>query len=121
MRGKEKLEMTTAFRLLAILAVALGPGAAAAQAPAPQVVLDNPSVRIAVITLPPGVGTGRYQGIEAEVGIVVEGDVALESPLGRTLLRPGAAYWLPGLTPHDLRNEGRRPARIYEIFLKRCD
>jgi len=113
--------MATALRLLAILAVALLNGAATAQAPAPQVILDNPSVRIAVITLLPGVGTGRYQGIEAEVGIVVEGDVTLESPLGRTALRPGNAYWLPGLTPHDLRNESQRPARIFEIFLKRCD
>ena len=78
-------------------------------------------MRIAVINLLPGVGTGRYQGIEAEVGIVVEGDVTLESPLGRTALRPGNAYWLPGLTPHDLRNESQRPARIFEIFLKRCD
>ena len=113
--------MATALRLLAILAVVLLIRAATAQAPAPQMILDNPSVRIAVMTLLPGVGTGRYQGIEAEVGIVVEGDVTLESPLGRTALRPGNAYWLPGLTPHDLRNEGQRAARIYEIFLKRCD
>ena len=49
------------------------------------------------------------------------GDVTLESPLGRTALRPGTAYWLPGLTPHDTRNESRSPARFYEIFLKRCD
>ena len=113
--------MTTALRLLAMLAVALVHGAATAQAPAPQVILENPSVRIAVISLPPGVGTGRYQGIEGEVGIVVEGDVTLESPLGRTALRSGNAYWLPGLTPHDVRNEGQRPARIFEIYLKRCD
>jgi mannose-6-phosphate isomerase-like protein (cupin superfamily) len=113
--------MTTALRLLAAFAVAVLHGAAIAQAPAPQVILDNPSVRVAVVTLPPGVGTGRYQGIEAEVGIVAEGDVSLESPLGRMALRPGNAYWLPGLTPHDIRNEGQRPARIFEIYLKRCD
>ena len=45
----------------------------------------------------------------------------MESPLGRVSLKPGAAYWLPGLTPHDTRNEGSRPARVFEIFLKRCD
>ncbi|HSE93234.1 MAG TPA: hypothetical protein VLF19_08000 [Methylomirabilota bacterium] len=45
----------------------------------------------------------------------------MESPLGRQALRPGTAYWLPGLTPHDTRNEGQRPARMLEILLKRCD
>ena len=111
--------MTIAHRLFAALAVTLVSCAAVAQTP--QVILDNPSVRIALITLPPGVGTGRYQGIEAEVGIVVAGEASLESPLGRELLRPGTAYWLPGLTPHDLRNEGQGQTRVYEIYLKRCN
>jgi len=113
--------MKIAFALLATVAVVLLPRAITAQVPTSQVILENPSVRVAVTTLAPGTGTGRHQGIEAEVGIVVEGDVTLESPLGRTALRPGTAYWLPGLTPHDTRNEGQRPARFYEIFLKRCD
>jgi len=114
--------MRIALVQLAIVALALVPRALTAQAPASQVViLENPSVRVTVTTLAPGIGSGRHQGIEAEVGIVAEGDVTLESPLGRTELRPGTAYWLPGLTPHDTRNEGQRPARIYEIFLKRCD
>ncbi|HSE92247.1 MAG TPA: cupin domain-containing protein [Methylomirabilota bacterium] len=113
--------MTTPFVLIAVLAIALMPGAAAGQPPGAQVILDNPSVRVSVITLPPGGGTGRHQGIEAEVGIVVEGDLTVESPLGRQALRPGTAYWLPGLTPHDTRNEGQRPARMLEILLKRCD
>ncbi|MGH9256873.1 MAG: cupin domain-containing protein [Vicinamibacterales bacterium] len=113
--------MKTDFALLVLLGVALVPGATTAQVPASQVILENPSVRVVVTTLAPGTGTGRHQGIEAEVGIVVDGDVSVESPLGRTALRPGSAYWLPGLTPHDTRNEGRSPARFYEIFLKRCD
>ncbi len=113
--------MKTGLAPRAMLAVVLVAGATRAQVPTPQVILENPSVRITVTTLPPGIGTGRHQGIEAEVGIVVEGDVTVESPLGRTMLHPGTAYWLPGLTPHDTRNEGQRPAQIYEIFLKRCD
>lgn len=113
--------MKTELALLALLVLLNAPAATTAELPASQVILENPSVRVTVTTLAPGMGTGRHQGIEAEVGIVVEGDVALESPLGRTTLRPGTAYWLPGLTPHDTRNEGQRPARMYEIFLKRCD
>lgn len=113
--------MTTALTLIVLLAAALAPVPAAAQGSVPQVILDNPSVRVTTMTLPPGVGTGRHQGIEAEVGIVVEGELTLESPQGRTTLRPGTAYWLPGLTPHDTRNDGQRPARMFEIFMKRCD
>lgn len=113
--------MKTAIAPLAVLVVAVLPGATTAQVLTPEVILENPSVRITVTTLPPGIGTGRHQGIEAEVGILVEGDLSVESPLGRTVLRPGMAYWLPGLTPHDTRNEGQRPARLYEILLKRCD
>jgi len=112
--------MTTAFLLFAIVALALAPGPAPAQ-PAPQVILDNASVRVTIVTLPPGAGTGRHQGLEAELGIALEGELTVESPLGRTTLRPGTAYWLPGLTPHDTRNEGQRPARLLEIHLKRCD
>lgn len=113
--------MTKALAPITILAVSLAALPASAQPPTLQVILDNPSVRVAVMTFAPGSGTGRHQGIEAEVGILVEGEVTLDSPLGRTILRPGTAYFLPGLMPHDTRNEGNRPARMFEIFLKRCD
>jgi len=78
-------------------------------------------VRVQVVTFVPGAATGRHQGIEAEVGILVDGELMLDSPQGRATLRPGTAYWLPGLTPHDTRNESQRPARMFEILLKRCD
>ena len=104
-----------------VLSLGISLSVAEAQPPTPRVVLDNPSVLVTVTTLPPGTGTGRHQGIEPEVSIPVDGEVTLESPLGRVSLGPGSAYWLPGLTPHDTRNEGSRPARVFEIFLKRCD
>jgi mannose-6-phosphate isomerase-like protein (cupin superfamily) len=104
-----------------ILAVVLTAVTATAQPPMPEVILENPSVRITIVTFPPGTGTGLHQGIEAEVGIVVDGEIVLESPSGRTVLRPGTAYWLPGLTPHDTRNTTGRPAKMVDILLKRCD
>lgn len=113
--------MPSAFVPVVLLALLLAAGPAAAQPPMPHVILDNPSVRIAVTTFAPGAGTGRHQGLEAEVGFVVDGEVVLESPSGRTVLRAGMAYFLPGLTPHDTRNETSRPARVVEILLKRCD
>jgi hypothetical protein len=52
---------------------------------------------------------------------VVEGALTVESPTGRQQLALGGVYWMPGLTPHDVRNESGRPARLWDIFLKRCD
>ena len=113
--------MKTALVVVAVLAGVLSPMAARAQLPVSQVVLENPSIRVTLLTFVPGGATGRHQGIEAEIGIVIEGELTVESPTGRQSLRPGAAYWMPGLTPHDVRNESARPARMWDIFLKRCD
>jgi hypothetical protein len=113
--------MRKTLALMTILAAPLMPYPTVAQAPGPEIILDNASVRVMVRTFVPGTGSGRHQGIEPEVGIVAEGELMLESPLGRSLVRQGGAYWLSGLTPHDTRNEGTRPARLFEIFLKRCD
>jgi quercetin dioxygenase-like cupin family protein len=111
------------WRLLGILVltVVLAPVVATAQPPMPEVILENPSVRVMLVTYPPGTGTGPHQGLEAELGIVLDGEIVLESPSGRTVLRSGTAYWLPGLTPHDTRNTTGRPAKMVDILLKRCD
>jgi quercetin dioxygenase-like cupin family protein len=113
--------MKTALVLLAVLGGALLPRTALAQLPTSQVVLENASIRVTLLTFAPGGATGRHQGIESEIGIVVDGELTIESPTGRQNLEPGAAYWMPGLTPHDVRNESARPARLWDIFLKRCD
>ena len=114
--------MKTALVAAAILAAALlSPRPAAAQMPASQVILENASVRVALLTFAPGGATGRHQSIESEIGIILEGELTVESPTGRQKLGPGEVYWMPGLTPHDVRNEGGRPAKLWDIFLKRCD
>ena len=66
-----------------------------------------------------GSGDGRHSGIEPELGIVVEGEVILQTPRGREVIKTGRTYWVPGMTPHDLRNETDRPAKVWMIFLKR--
>ena len=113
--------MKAALVVIALLAGTLSPAAVAAQMPASQVVFENPSVRIAVFNFAPGGATGRHLGVEAEIGIVVDGELIVESPTGRQILSSGAVYWMPGLTPHDVRNEGTRPATLWDILLKRCD
>jgi len=93
----------------------------AAQTTRSTAVLNTAGVYIELVTLVPGEGTGQHSGIPGEVGIVAEGEVVLSSPAGRQSLQAGKAYWLPGLTPHDIRNEGNQPAKVYVIAMKRCD
>jgi quercetin dioxygenase-like cupin family protein len=114
--------MKTVLVAAAALAGVLAPAAAShAQLPVSQTVLENPSMRATVLTFTPGGATGRHQSVETELGIVIEGELTVESPLGRQTLRAGQVYWMPGLTPHDVRNESDRPAKLWDIFLKRCD
>jgi quercetin dioxygenase-like cupin family protein len=113
--------MKTALVVAALLAGALLPPTAQAQLPTSQVILENPSIRVTLLTFVPGGATGRHQGIESEIGIVIEGQLTVESPTGRQSLGPGGTYWMPGLTPHDVRNESGAPAKMWDIFLKRCD
>jgi uncharacterized cupin superfamily protein len=84
-------------------------------------VLNTSGAYVELLTLVPGEGSGQHSTIPGEVGIVDEGEVVLSSPAGREALQAGKAYWLPGLTPHDIRNESSRPAKIYVIAMKRCD
>jgi len=113
--------MKTALVMVAALMGTLFPLVASAQLPTSQVVLENASIRVTLLTFAPAGATGRHQGIESEIGIVVEGELTVESPTGRQQLAPGGVYWMPGLTPHDVRNESGRPAKLWDIFLKRCD
>lgn len=112
--------MKMALVLVAVL-VTLFPTTVRAQLPVTEVILDNLSIRITLLTLVPGGATGRHQGIEAEIGLLIDGELTVDSPTGRQTLRPGGAYWMLGLTPHDVRNESAGPARMWDIFLKRCE
>jgi len=109
------------FFFMAGLAVGLCTSLVGAQGAATIAVLNTPGVYIELVTLVPGQGSGQHAGIPGEVGIVSEGEVVLSSPAGRESLKAGKAYWLPGLTPHDIRNESDRPAKVYVIAMKRCD
>jgi quercetin dioxygenase-like cupin family protein len=113
--------MKTALVVAVALAVTLFPVAGPAQAPTSRVVFENESVRVTVLTFAPGGATGRHVGLEPEVGMTAEGELVLESPAGRQVLTPETAYWMPGLTPHDVRNESSAPAKLWDVFLKRCD
>ena len=103
------------------LAVGLCISLVAAQGAGSIAVLNTSGAYIELLTLVPGEGSGQHSTIPGEVGIVAEGEVVLSSPAGRESIQAGKAYWLPGLTPHDIRNESNRPAKIYVIAMKSCD
>ncbi len=84
-------------------------------------VLDNESVRVAVITFHPGSASGQHVNIGPELGIILEGELTLITPRGQEILGPGTAHWLSTLTPHDARNEGGRLVKLIALLLKRCD
>ena len=113
--------MKKTFFFMAGIAVGLCTSLVAAQGAGSVAVLNTSGVYIELVTLVPGQGTGQHSGVPGEVGIVADGEVEVSSPTGRQSLKAGNAYWLPGLTPHDLRNESDRPAKIYVIAMKRCD
>ena len=113
--------MNKALFFVAGIAVGLCTSLFAAQGAGSLAVLNTSGVYIELLTLVPGEGSGQHSTIPGEVGIVAEGEVVLSSPAGRESLQAGKAYWLPGLTPHDIRNESNRPAKVYVIAMKRCD
>jgi len=92
-----------------------------AQPPERHLGLDNDSIRAALLTYQPGAGTGRHLGLEPELGIVLEGEVILETPNGVEKFKVGSVYWIPSLTPHDVRNETDRPAKVWDMLIKRCE
>jgi quercetin dioxygenase-like cupin family protein len=116
-------------RAAAVVVVLIGclVGATAVPAQEPRgrieerVTLDTATVRVALLTFEPGSASGRHVGLDPELGIVVEGELTLVTDAGAEVMRPGAARWLPALVPHDARNEGDRPLKLWVVVFKKCD
>ena len=84
-----------------------------------QVLVDNDTVRVALLVFPPGAASGEHVGLDPELGIVLEGELTLLTAGGREVLGPGAVRWLPALVPHDARNEGAVPLKLWVVLVKR--
>jgi quercetin dioxygenase-like cupin family protein len=84
-----------------------------------QVLVDNDTVRVALLVFPPGSASGEHVGLDPELGIVLEGELTLLTAAGREVLGPGAVRWLPALVPHDARNEGSSPLKLWVVLVKR--
>ena len=84
-----------------------------------KVVLDNESVEVVLLTFPPGAVSEPHANTEAELGIILEGELILITPSGREVLKPGAVKWLAPYTPHEARNEGSVPVKMWALTLKK--
>jgi quercetin dioxygenase-like cupin family protein len=101
--------------LAARLTGAQAPGAGIEE----QLILENDTVRVALLLFPPGSASGEHSGLDPELGIVLEGELTLLTPAGREVLGPGAARWLPALVTHDARNEGSVPLKLWVVLVKK--
>jgi quercetin dioxygenase-like cupin family protein len=84
-----------------------------------QMLVDNDSVRVALLVFPPGAASGEHVGLHPELGIVLEGERTLLTAGGREVRGPGAVRWLPALVPHDARNEGAVPLKLWVVLVRR--
>ena len=83
------------------------------------VALDNDSVQVVLLTFQPGEVVEQHVNLEPELGIMLEGELTLITPAGREILKPGAVRWLAPLTPHETRNEGTTPVKMWGLLLKK--
>lgn len=104
-----------------VIGVLLLGDTAGAQGPERHLGLDNDSIRVVLLTYQPSTGVGRHLGLTPEMGIVLEGEVTLETPKGVETFKAGSVYFVPALIPHDVRNDSDRPARVWDMLIKKCD
>jgi mannose-6-phosphate isomerase-like protein (cupin superfamily) len=74
---------------------------------------------VSLLVFAPGAASGEHVGLDPELGIVLEGELTLVVAGSREVLGPGAVRWLPALVPHDARNEGAVPLRLWVVVVKR--
>ncbi|HSB73188.1 MAG TPA: cupin domain-containing protein [Candidatus Methylomirabilis sp.] len=104
----------------AVLLLAGAPDARAAGEEIGEVIaLDNESVIVALLTFPPGSAAEQHVNPVPELGIILEGELTLITPAGREVLKAGTVRWLDPLTPHETRNEGTVPVKMWALLLKK--
>ena len=92
---------------------------ALAQETQDKIVLDNEAIQIWFLTFSPGEVSPMHANAEPEIGIILEGELTLITPGGREILRPGDVRWLDPYTPHETRNEGTAPVKMWALTLKK--
>ena len=97
----------------------IGGAGAAGEAIQAVVVLDNDSIEVVLLTFPPGSASEQHANAEPELGIILEGELTLITPSGREVLTPGMVRWLAPYTPHEARDEGAVPVRMWALTLKK--
>jgi len=118
------IALSAAVSVPLLLASGALPAPAGAQSPPAvqeQLALDNACVRVALLTFPPGVGSGLHLNAEPELGIVVSGELTVVTRRGKERLGPGQVAYLEPLTVHDAINEGAVEVKLWALNLKKCE
>ena len=92
---------------------------ASAQEIQDRIVLDNDSLQVWFLIFPPGSISEQHASAEPELGLILEGELTLITPSGREVLKPGDVRWLAPYTPHEARNEGTVPVKMWALTLKK--
>jgi len=109
----------SALTVAGLLLGCLSAGQAWAAETEDKVVLDNDTVQVMLLTFAPGEVSEQHANPEAELGIILEGELTVITPDGREVLGPGAVKFLAPLTPHEARNEGTVPVKMWALTLKK--
>lgn len=115
-----RTKLTSTGVMLALLLILNGPAASHDEMGA-EVALDNPSVKVALVTVPAGASSGIHLNPEPELVIVVEGELTLVTRHGKEVLKPGRVVYLQTGTGHEVRNESAQPVKLWAANLKKCE
>jgi quercetin dioxygenase-like cupin family protein len=87
----------------------------------PELLLDNPRVRVQKFSLPPGAATGRHTHTGDALLVIIKGGVLTDASSGRSVLwHDGRVAWLAASAPPDAgaRNAGNTPIELIWVAIK---
>jgi quercetin dioxygenase-like cupin family protein len=105
--------------LVALVALAVCGGLAAADDSGDRTLLDNDRVLVMEYVFPPGFKGDEHQVPVDEFAYVLEGEFAvITKGKGKTVVRKGQVEWAPKGAIHYSVNDTKRPARVLVVMLK---
>ncbi|MBD3236245.1 MAG: cupin domain-containing protein [Candidatus Eisenbacteria bacterium] len=77
---------------------------------------NEPDLSVEHFIKPPGHASPRHEHPQAQLLVVLDGSLIVETDEEQTELQPGDAAYFPGGEPHRVRNDGDTGATGLDIF-----